>query len=224
MGQLAVATPPDERIELSYADYLALTGEQNQLLEWVNGKVITHIPPKPRHQEMVGFLFALLYLFVRFHRLGRLYTAPMEMRIEQLQVSREPDILFVASASLTRITDKRLDGPADLIVEIVSDDSVARDRADKFYEYQEAGVQEYWIVDPRPGYERADFWVLDSRGKYRPVALTDGIYRSAVLPGFWLQVDWLWRSDLPDPLLLFAEIAALPASVIDSLNALTQEL
>ncbi len=41
-------------------------------------------------------------------------------------------------------------GMADLVIEVVSDDSVARDRADKFYEYQTAGIQEYWIIDPHP--------------------------------------------------------------------------
>jgi Uma2 family endonuclease len=52
--------------------------------------------------------------------------------------ARQPDLLFVAREHLDRLTETRLSGPADFVVEVVSDDSVARDRADKFYEYQAA--------------------------------------------------------------------------------------
>ncbi len=67
------------------------------------------------------------------------------------------------------------------MVEIVSPDSVARDRADKFYEYQEGGAREYWVVDPRPGCQRADFWLLDTDGTYQPVPPDpSGVYRASL--------------------------------------------
>jgi hypothetical protein len=90
---------------------------------------------------------------------------------------------------------------------VICDDSVARDRADKFYEYQEAGVREYWILDSRPGRERADFYVLDERGRYRPVPVDpDGRYHSTLLPGFWLQVDWITSAEPPTVLTALAQI------------------
>ncbi|MGH2544319.1 MAG: hypothetical protein ACRDIB_16125, partial [Ardenticatenaceae bacterium] len=46
----------------------------------------------------------------------------------------------------------------------------------------------------------------------------DGIYRSAVVPGFWLRVEWLWAEEKPDPLLTFAEIAGFPPDVIAALR------
>jgi Uma2 family endonuclease len=92
-------------------------------------------------------------------------------------------------------------------VEVVSDDSVACDRADKFYEYQAAGVTEYWIIDPRPGFQRVDFYVLDGQGRYRLVpANPDGRYHSTVLAGFWLQVDWLLTGEPPEVLQTLAQI------------------
>jgi hypothetical protein len=92
-------------------------------------------------------------------------------------------------------------------VEVISDDSVACDRADKFYEYQAAGVREYWILDPRPGRERTDFYVLDDRARYRPIPPdSDGHYHSTVLPGFWLQVDWVTSTEPPDVLAALAQI------------------
>lgn len=106
------------------------------------------------------------------------------------------------------MTPERLEGPADLVIELISDRSLARDRDDKFYEYQAAGVPEYWIIDPRPGKERADFYQLMSAGKYQ-AALQDanGRYFATVLPNFWLDPNWLWQNPLPNPLALLAAIA-----------------
>jgi Uma2 family endonuclease len=106
------------------------------------------------------------------------------------------------------------------LVEVISPESVARDRSDKFDEYQEAGVREYWVCDPRAPRQRADFWVLDESGLYRPAPPDeDGIYRSTVIPNFWLNVNWLWQEELPDPLSAFAQIVGP-----DILIAFLQEL
>ena len=94
------------------------------------------------------------------------------------------------------------------MVEIISDDSVRRDRADKFDESQEHGVREYWPVDARAGREPEDFWVLDAQGRYQPGRRNDnGTYAAAVLPGFWLRPEWLRTDPLPSALAAFAEIA-----------------
>jgi Uma2 family endonuclease len=119
---------------------------------------------------------------------------------------REPDLFFLAEEHRERLTGQELTRPADLVVEVISDDNVARDRDKTFYEYQAAGVRESWIIDPRPGRLRV-FYVLDARGRYRAVPPDDdNIYRSTVLPGFWLDVEWLWRPD-PNPLAALGRIA-----------------
>jgi Uma2 family endonuclease len=196
----------DQRLRMSYEEYLAWAGEDVHA-EWVNGEVIVQMPPKQRHQQVVAFLVQLMGLFIQLFQLGRLLPAPFEMLATPDGPAREPDLLFVAREHLDRLTEERLHGPADLVVEVVSDDSVARDRADKFYEYQAAGVREYWILDPRPGYERADFYVLDEQGRYRPVPVDqDGRYSSTVLPGFWFQVDWVLSAEPPSVLNALAQI------------------
>lgn len=202
-----IATPRQEqRLRMSYEEFLAWADEDVHA-EWVNGEVIIFMPAKDIHQDIVGFLSSLLRFFADFFHVGKVRIAPFEMKVEPDSPSREPDILFVAQEHLDHLTEDRLEGPADLIVEVISDDSVSRDRSDKFYEYQEAGVREYWIIDPRPGKERADFWVLEKNGRYRPVLVgDDGIYRSVIIPGFWLRVDWLWAEEMPDSLQTFAEI------------------
>jgi Uma2 family endonuclease len=105
---------------------------------------------------------------------------------------REPDLLFVAEEHLTRLGNTYLDGPADLAVEVISPESVGRDRGEKFFEYEQAGVPEFWLLDP--AHRRAEFYQLGDDGLYQLVAADEaGIYRSRVLPGFWLRVAWLWE-------------------------------
>ncbi len=200
----SAATQHPAPLRMSYAEWLAWDHEG--LSEWINGEVIVHMPTKEEHQRVVDVLNRLLGLFVRALRLGVVRSAPFAMRALPDGPGREPDLFFLAEEHKERLTRHELAGPADLVVEVISDDSVARDRDEKFYEHQAAGVREYWIIDPRPGRLRADFYVLDARGRYRAVPPDDdNIYRSTVLPGFWLDVEWLWRSD-PHPLAALGRI------------------
>ena len=214
---IALATSPTTQSELadnqplrmSYEEFLAWADEDVHA-EWVNGEVIVQMPTKEEHQRIVEFLALLLGLFVRIFRLGRILFAPFEMRAVEDGPSREPDLLFISHEHRSLLTRERLAGPADLVVEVVSDDSVYRDRVDKFDEYEAAGVREYWIVDPRPGRQRADFWILDHSGRYRAGQISeDGVYHSTALPGFWLRVEWLLAETLPDPLVTLAQIVGV---------------
>ena len=211
----------EQRIRMSYAEFLTQIDEHTHA-EWVNGEAIIFMPPTSEHQDIAGFLIALLRTFVRFYRLGIILPAPFEMKATPDSYAREPDILFVAQANRSRITAKKLEGPADLLIEIISPESVTRDRDDKFYEYQAAGVREYWVIDPRPRRQRADFWVLDAKGHYRPVPLNeDDIYHSTVLPNFWLDVNWLWQAEMPDLIRTFAQIVG-PEHVIAALQPMLE--
>ena len=89
-----------------------------------------------------------------------------------------------------------LDGPADIAVEVISPESALRDRGAKYGEYEAGGVREYWVFDIE--LRRADFFVLGDDGRYeRAHPDADGVYRSAVLSAFWLNVNWLWEQPLP---------------------------
>lgn len=220
MPMSAAPSTEARRLRMSYEEFLAW-GDEDIHAEWVDGEVVIQMPPKEWHQRIVTFLSALLQFHAEFFGLGRVLVAPFEMKLGPEGPAREPDVFFVAREHLDRLSADRLNGPADLVVEVISDDSVARDRADKFYEYQEAGVQEYWVIDPRPGKERADFWVLGGDGRYQPIPVAaDGIYRATALPGFWLRVGWFWSEALPDPQMAFAEIAGFPPEAQAALRRL----
>ena len=72
----------------------------------------------------------------------------------------------MSSEHLDRLENSHLAGPADLLVEVVSKDSVARDLVEKLREYEAAGIREYWVIDSRPNEARADFFVLRD-GRFR---------------------------------------------------------
>lgn len=203
---LQAAPPVESHIAISYAEWLD-TFDEGTHTEWVDGEAIVFMPPTEEHQEVVTFLVEVLGSFIRHFGLGKLLAAPFEMKLTPESNAREPDILFVDKEHLTRLTGKRLEGPADLVVEVISPESVYRDRSDKFDEYQAAGVREYWLIDARPGQRQASFWVLDQNSRYRAAPIDDtGVYRSAVVSGFWFKVDWLWQPQKPSPILLLAEI------------------
>lgn len=218
----AVQSVPTEqkRLRMSYEEFLTWADEDIHA-EWVNGEVIVHMPPKKVHQEIVGFLYRLLGFFTDFFQLGEVLVAPFEMKLAPDGPARQPDILFVASEHLEHLTEDRLLGPADLVVEVVSPDSVRRDYVEKFTEYERYGVREYWVIDSRPGHCNADFWVRDQRNQFQAADVgEEGVYRSAVLPGFWLRTEWLWTTPLPNPLFAFAEIAGFPPETVNALHQL----
>jgi Uma2 family endonuclease len=177
----------------------------------------------------VSFLGQLLDSFIRFFDLGTLILAPFEVKLWPDGPSREPDLVFIRHENLSKLTDERFEGGPDLIIEIISPGSVSEDRVRKFIQYEQAGVQEYWIVDPRPHQQQVDFYVLGEDNVYHAAPLEeDGRYHSTVIPNFWLNIDWLWQDPLPNPQLALAEIMTsieeLPAKVKATYQALYEIL
>jgi hypothetical protein len=81
------------------------------------------------HQDLSLFLARLMAEFAEAHDLGRVLTAPFQMRLPNVRRGREPDLLFVATANLDRLRTNFLDGPTDLVVEIISPESLLRTAA-----------------------------------------------------------------------------------------------
>lgn len=198
MSQTATATHPasaDAPPKMTYEEFLDWADEDTHA-EWVDGEVIFMSPVSDAHQEVSGFLLRVLSEFVEAHQLGKVRYESFQMKLVTTPRGREPDILFIANEHLSRLKSGYLDGPADLVVEIISPDSVERDRVRKFGEYQGGGVREYWLIDSLT--REASFFLLDDQGRYQSTPMdAQGTYHSAVLAGLWLRIDWLWQSPLP---------------------------
>ncbi|NJN96852.1 MAG: Uma2 family endonuclease [Anaerolineales bacterium] len=217
-----------QRLKMSYEEYLE-SSDDARIVEWVNGEGIIYMPPLYPHQNIVSFLDGLLRLFIEFFYLGVLIPAPFEVKLWPGGPSREPDLVVVTKENLAGLTDRRFEGAPDLLIEIISPGSVTEDRVHKFTEYEQAGVQEYWVIDPRPHQQQADFYVLGEDKIYHAAPVDDqGVFRSTVLPHFWLQVDWLRQEQLPNPQLALAEIMVsietLPAEIRETYQTLRKLL
>ena len=173
--------------------------------EWVDGEVVTPMPPAVLHQIVVTLLVRLFGNFAEERNLGRVIVSPIELRLARS--AREPDLVYLANANLDRLGLLRIEGYADLVVEVISPDSTRRDRVEKLAEYAAAGIPEYWIFDPRPGRQDVLALALDAGGSYGPIVPDErGRIHSAVLPGFWFDPAWLRRDPLPPAPALYAEI------------------
>jgi Uma2 family endonuclease len=201
-----LAQDGEQGVAMAYDEFLDWADEDT-LAEWVNGRVVMTSPASLRHQMLAQFLSRVLTGFVEVGQLGIVISAPFQMKLEQS--GREPDVLFVAEAHRDHLRPTYLDGAADLVIEILSPESVGRDRGDKFYEYERARIPEYWLIDPET--HRAEFYQLDGQKRYQLVpANADGIYHASALPGFWLKVAWLWLDPLPSVERTLLEIAGEP--------------
>ena len=169
-----------------------------QYAEYVDGEIIENMSVTKAHSLLSHFLSSILQLFVESGKLGQIYSEPYQMRMtfEDKVKGREPDIFFVANENLDRLTELYLEGAADLVVEIVSPESIIRDTQDKFEEYETAGVKEYWIIDPNR--RTANFYGFDESGKYQLLPIEGGKFESRVIEGLWIKTDCLWKDELPN--------------------------
>ncbi len=131
------------RTRMSAAEFFELP-ESNQPTELIDGEVIMSPSPVPKHQVISGQLYSLLKSLIPD---GILFYAPMDVHFDDDNVI-QPDLAWVAADSSCVITDKRLEGAPDLIIEIFSPGTAKRDKKDKYQLYQQHGVREYWMVDP----------------------------------------------------------------------------
>ncbi len=133
----------------SEEEYLALTLYTNHFVEFVDGNVEVLEMPTLTHQLIVAFLYRLIPDFVSSHNLGITVIGPLRVRL-RARLIREPDIMVMLKENVSRAREELWES-ADLVVEVVSkdDNSRRRDLVQKRQDYAEAGILEYWIVDPQ---------------------------------------------------------------------------
>jgi Uma2 family endonuclease len=181
---------------------------EGPIAEWVDGKGIIFVTSSARHVRIGSLLKTLLRLFVDLTGVGEVLDAPFEMRLRDGGSRRESDILVVLPEHADRVRCHWLEGPADLVFELVSEFSVQNDLVEKRREYEAASIPEYVTVDTGEGHETLTYLRLDTAGRYQEVQPdAQGRFWSAVLPGFLLQPVWLWQDPLPRPEELLLEIA-----------------
>ncbi|MBN8620566.1 MAG: Uma2 family endonuclease [Anaerolineae bacterium] len=166
-------------IRISAFDYYQLPEyAAHDLIQLIEGEVVIAVPPIPKHQSAVAETLFLLMTCSRTLG-GKAYSAPIEVYLDEFNIY-QPDVLYIAPQSRCIVEEKRLVGPPDLVVEVLSPSTAKLDREKKFRAYQKHGVREYWIIDPVNAY--LEVWVLQNEiftklGTFTP----DDTFESPVL-------------------------------------------
>lgn len=193
-------------LNVPYEKFLSDYDEQR--VEWINGTVIRMTPATPEHAEITGFLQNLFSFYLSFAGGGRVYTDVVIVRFEQGGKGRAPDVIVILPPNLKIVQEKDILGAPDLVVEVVSADSQRRDRVEKFLEYEQGGIKEYWIIDPL--LRDTLFFTLGDDRQYHLIAPDDdGSVRSTVLSKLILPAGLFWRQPLPDGVETFRMVETL---------------
>lgn len=192
---------------VSIEDYMEHYAGQH--CEWVEGTVIKMSPGSLQHTKLIYYLYLLFDAFFELRPIGEAIGQPFVMRLPDVpNRRREPDVLIVLKTNPHELNDTYMDGPADLVIEVVSEESAERDHGEKFIEYERGGVPEYWIIDPLR--EETRFYQRDDKGRYRrQTEDSAGNYTTPALPGLKLHVPTPWQDDLPGPAAIVKAVRAM---------------
>jgi Uma2 family endonuclease len=176
----------------SYADYL--TWEIDEMVELIKGKVFRSAAAAPRkkHQQVVLRLGSELLQFLD-KKPCEVFVAPFDVRLpvkskknEEIFTVVQPDICVVCDR--TKLDEAGCVGAPDLIVEVLSPGNNRKELKNKYEEYEEYGVKEYWVIHPSE--ETLVIYTLID-GKFQPSRLYShgDIVKSACISGFELDLE-----------------------------------
>jgi Uma2 family endonuclease len=168
------------------ADYFEL--KTRRLVELSNGRLEFLPMPTNAHQVIVALLYRLLFAFLEKNDpAGSVLFAPVWIRLWPGTI-REPDVVYMRGDHQSRVHD-HWDG-ADLVMEVVSPSNSRHDRNTKRIEYAQAGIPEYWLIDPLER-EIIIFKLNEANNEYYEVGLYSAgkVATSVFLPGFEISVD-----------------------------------
>lgn len=188
------AIAPAAAGRISFEDFLSAYDGIHA--EWIDGTVVPMSPGNTPQSRLTRFLATVIQLWAEEARLGgEAFVAPLTVRLLG-RSGREPDVFYFRREHLDRVHDSWVEGPPDLVIEIISASTRVIDRGEKFYEYEQAGIPEYWLVDPER--RKVEAHRLGADATYEPVAPGDPpALRSEALPGMWILTEWLWQEPLP---------------------------
>lgn len=179
--------------------------EDGQKADLLDGNIYVASPDSPEAARINVFLSGLLDFYVTELEIGKVYGPRSAFRLAETYAP-EPDIAFVRKDRLGLWRGSIFRGAPDVAVEIVTEDSVDRDTNVKRSVYERGGADEYWLIHILES--RCTFLRIED-GAFRDVTPRSGsIFRSETIPGFWLDIEWLFAEELPKPLGCLKKILA----------------
>jgi Uma2 family endonuclease len=174
---------------LTYEDYVRLP-DDGRRYEILDGELEVSPAPAPRHQRVLLSLLRIVDRHVEERDLGHVYVAPIDMILAPTTIV-QPDLVFVAAGRKAIVTERAIEGPPDLAVEILSPWSDRRDRVAKAGCYARYGIRHYWIADPVA--RTLETYEVEG-AEYRLIATHEGAarVRTALFPGLEIDLGRVW--------------------------------
>ena len=135
---------PNPLIKFTYDDYLNTPDDKRY--ELLGGDLVALSSPGELHQRVSILLGTKLVQFAVENHLGRVYHAPFDVVLSDMDVV-QPDLIFVSNERADILTPANIQGAPDLVVEILSPSTAARDKTFKRSLYARHGITEYWMVN-----------------------------------------------------------------------------
>jgi Uma2 family endonuclease len=159
---------PDPSLTYTYADYLQWKFKER--LELIKGHIFKMSPaPAPRHQIISGIISGELYLFLKKKKC-KAFSAPFDVRLPVKNKKKDNEVTTVVQPDIcvicdeTKIDERGCCGAPDLVIEILSPGNSSHEVKTKFSLYEEAGVKEYWLVNPAE--QNLIIFILNDNGKF----------------------------------------------------------
>jgi Uma2 family endonuclease len=176
--------------ELWTADEFLDWLEPGVFADLIDGEILMHSPVSLLHGNLTNFLDRLLASFIEHQGLGGVvHREVIAVRMSQRSVVM-PDIAFYTREQEALFQEMHIPVAPTWVAEILSPTTALNDVGRKFAKYEEYGVKEYWVLDPKAlahrFYSRRDNLLLE-------FGQNEEIIRSGAIPGFWVKRSWLDR-------------------------------
>lgn len=172
----------------TYEDLVALPTDRYRH-ELLAGELVLTPAPSPRHQAVLSNLHRVVDAHVRRRELGLVLFAPVDVYFDETTVL-QPDLVFVARRHLARVGEVRIEGPPDLVVEVVSQGTRALDTERKRAVYERFRVPQYWVLDP---FARTLEEHTLARRRYASTPVSGrSVFRPRCFPGLTIALRTIW--------------------------------
>jgi Uma2 family endonuclease len=167
------------------------TPDDGKRYEVIDGELYVTPPPVWKHQNGLANLFLILGPYIHAHNLGKIVPAPVGVVLDEHN-GVQPDLIYISRERLGIVSERGVEGPPDLVVEVLSPSTRSRDKGVKMRRYAASGILHYWQLDPRT--DSLEAYRLGEQGYQHVGRFGPGsVFRPELFPGLEIPIDELWR-------------------------------
>lgn len=177
---------------LTFDEFVDLFGEDDDV-ELIDGVAVRRMAARDPHEDLNTWLITVLRAYVRAKDLGIVRGSRTAVQVTEHR-GRLPDVVFVHQERADIVQAKGIYGAPDLVIEILSPGDRPAGIVALETDYRSIGVAEIWFIDQEQKQVRV---LRQHEAGYTEQVLSQGVLRSEVIEGFWLEMAWLFTRPLP---------------------------